>query len=210
MQSALRGDIDAHSALGEINQTVDRATTLANQMLALAKVEQLRQQGGPASGQQLPDLAQVVRAVALDLSPLIAAKDIDFSIETEPAPIDSHEWMLAELTRNLLHNAIAHTPAGGALAVRIVRDTRYAALTVSDSGAGISAELATRLFQPFSAGRVGYGSGLGLAICSEIIDALGGTISLDNRIIQGRTTGLDATARLPVAAAPQPMVQNGV
>jgi two-component system, OmpR family, sensor histidine kinase TctE len=208
VQSALRGDIDAPSALDEINQTVDRATLLANQMLSLAKVEQLRQQREPASGQRAPDLAQVVRAVALDLSPLIAAKDIDFSIETEPAPVVSHEWMLAELTRNLLHNAIKHTPAGGALAVRIVRDSRYAALTIADSGAGISAELATRLFQPFSAGRVGYGSGLGLAICSEIIDALGGTISLDNRVVQGRITGLDATIRLPVAAATEPLVQN--
>ena len=209
VQSALRGDIDAHSALGEINQTVDRATLLANQMLSLAKVEQLRQQREPATGQPMPDLAQVVRAVALDLSPLIAAKDIDFSIETEPAPIQSHEWMLAELTRNLLHNAIKHTPAGGSLAVRIVRDSRYAALTITDSGVGISSELATRLFQPFSAGRVGYGSGLGLAICSEIVDALGGTISLENRVTQGRITGLDATVRLPVAAAAQPMVQNG-
>jgi two-component system, OmpR family, sensor histidine kinase TctE len=211
VQSALRSDIDAHSALGEINQTVDRATTLANQMLSLAKVEQLRQQREAAGGQPiagLPDLAQVVRSVALDLSPLIAAKDIDFSIETEPSPIDSHEWMLAELTRNLLHNAIKHTPAGGTLAVRIVRDSRYAAMTIADSGGGISADLATRLFQPFSAGQVGYGSGLGLAICNEIVDALGGSISLDNRVVQGRITGLDATIRLPVAAAAQTLVQN--
>ena len=205
VQSALRGDIDANSALGEINQTVDRATMLANQMLSLAKVEQLRQQ----PDLKAIDLAQVARSVALDLSPLIAAKDIDFSIETEAAPIESHEWMLTELTRNLLHNAIAHTPAGGAVAVRIVRDTRYAAMTIADSGHGISAELAARLFQPFSAGRVGHGSGLGLAICSEITDALGGTISLENRVVQGRVAGLDATVRLPVAAAPPPLVQNG-
>ena len=209
VQSALRGDIDAKSALGEIKQTVDRATVLANQMLLLAKVEQLRQQGDPPGGPQMPDLAQVVRAVALDLSPLIAAKDIDFSIETEPATVQSHEWMLAELTRNLLHNAIKHTPAGGALAVRIVCDSRYAALTIADSGDGISSELAARLFQPFSAGRVGYGSGLGLAICSEITAALGATLSLENRIVQGRVTGLDATVRLPVAAATPPLVQNG-
>ena len=204
VQSALRGDIDAHSALGEINQTVDRATMLANQMLSLAKVEQLRQQ----PDLKATDLAQVARAVALDLSPLIAAKDIDFSIETEAAPIESHDWMLTELTRNLLHNAIAHTPAGGALAVRIVRDTRHAAMTIADSGTGISAALAARLFQPFSAGRVGHGSGLGQAICSEITSALGGTISLENRVVQGRVAGLDATVRLPVAAAPLELVQN--
>ncbi len=199
VQSALRGDLEPTEALLEINQTVDRATVLANQMLSLAKIEQLRQQPAGASTQPVPDLAQVVRAVAIDLSPLIAAKDIDFSIETESAPILSHEWMLAELTRNLLHNAIKHTPAGGAIAVRIVRDSRYAALTITDSGAGISGELAARLFQPFSAGRVAYGSGLGLAICHEITNALGGSISLDNCAERGQMLGLDATVRLPLA-----------
>ena len=44
VQSALRGDAEPQQALQEISQTVERATVLANQMLALAKVEQLRQQ----------------------------------------------------------------------------------------------------------------------------------------------------------------------
>ena len=191
-QSALRGDTDAQNALREINQTVDRATLLANQMLALAKVEQLRQQAEPHS----MDLAQVVRQVALDLSPLIAEKNIDFDIETVPALIASHEWMLGELTRNLLHNAIKHNPHGGTLTVRVVCDSRAAALTISDSGPGISAELAARLYQPFSAGDLRYGSGLGLAICREITQALGGSLTLANCTVHNRITGLDATARL--------------
>ncbi len=201
VQSALRGDMDAPDALVEINQTVDRATQLANQMLALAKVEQLRQQ----AELQSIDFAPILRAVALDLSPLIAEKDIDFEIETAPAQIQSHEWMLGELARNLLHNAIKHTPRGAALAVRLVTDAHYAALTVADSGPGISAELRMRLFQPFSADDVRHGSGLGLAICQEIAQALGGAISLDNRVRHGCVTGLDATVRLPLARP----VQNG-
>ncbi|MEO7885221.1 MAG: sensor histidine kinase N-terminal domain-containing protein [Polaromonas sp.] len=193
VQSALRGDMEARDALVEINQTVDRATVLANQMLALAKVEQLRQQ----ADLQAIDLAQVVRSVALDLSPLIAEKDIDFEIETVPARVTSHEWMLGELTRNLLHNAIKHTPAGGTLAVHIVRDANAVAMTISDSGPGVSAELSARLYQPFSAGNVRHGSGLGLAICREITEAMHGSISLENRVVHGRVTGLDATVRLP-------------
>ncbi|MCB2001006.1 MAG: sensor histidine kinase N-terminal domain-containing protein, partial [Rhodoferax sp.] len=106
VQSALRGDVAQMQALREINGTVDRATTLANQMLALAKVEQLRQQTDPA----LHDLAGVARAIALDLAPLMADKDLDFEIRTVPAPIRAHEWMLRELVRNLLHNAIRHAP----------------------------------------------------------------------------------------------------
>ncbi|MEP6964249.1 MAG: HAMP domain-containing sensor histidine kinase, partial [Polaromonas sp.] len=195
VQSALRGDMDAREALADIEQTVDRATLLANQMLALAKVEQLRQQ----PDLKAIDLAQVVRQVALELSPLIGEKDIDFEIDTVPAPVLAHEWMLGELTRNLLHNALKHTPASGTLKVGIVRDAGFVALSISDSGPGIAAELAARLYQPFSAGNVRQGSGLGLAICLEIARTLGGSISLDNRVLRGRVTGLDATVRLPLS-----------
>ena len=83
--------------------------------------------------------------------------------------------------------------------LRLVTDARSAALTVSDSGPGISAELRTRLFQPFSAGDVGNGSGLGLAICQEIVLALGGSITLENRENCGHIAGLDASVRLPLA-----------
>jgi len=198
VQSALRGDVEPKQALQEINETVDRATLLANQMLALAKVEQLRQQTGGG----IRDLGEAVRAVALDLSPLIAGKDVEFTIDTAPAPVLAHQWMLQELTRNLLHNAIKHTPNGSALAVRVLTDSRTAALTVSDSGPGIASELATRLFQPFSAGDTHHGSGLGLAICREIAEALGGSITLENRTQHGRTCGLVATVRLPLAQDP--------
>lgn len=195
VQSALRGDVGARQALTEISDTVERATLLANQMLSLAKVEQLRQQGD-ATVTELPD---VVRAVALELAPLIADKDIEFDIETQPAPVRAHEWMLRELARNLLHNAVKHTPAGGRLSVRVLADSRTAALVVSDSGPGIAAELQARLFQPFSAGDVRGGSGLGLAICSEIVRALDGSIQLENREKDRRIAGLDATVRLPLA-----------
>ncbi|MBG9387483.1 sensor histidine kinase [Caenimonas aquaedulcis] len=198
VQSALHGDIEPRQALTEINETVDRATTLANQMLSLAKVEQLRQQ----PDESLNDFAEIVRSVALELSPLIADKDLDFEIHTTPAPMRCHEWMLRELTRNLLHNAIKHSPPGRPLAVRVVADANSSALTISDSGPGIPAELRARLFQPFSPGNVRSGSGLGLAICSEIVRALGGTVQLENRETHGRIEGLDATVRLPLAQNP--------
>ena len=194
VQSAMRGDQQPLAALADINQTVDRATQVANQMLALAKVEQLRQQ----PDLKTLDLADVMRAVALDLSALIADKNIAFSIDTVAAPLAAHEWMLTELTRNLLHNAIKHTPVSGRLSLRIVRDSTHAALTLADSGPGIDTELAQRLFQPFSAGAVARGSGLGLAICKEIVQVLGGMITLNNRVQHGVVTGLDATVRLPL------------
>lgn len=195
VQSALRGDVEPQQALHEISDTVERATVLANQMLSLAKVAQLVQQPADLA----IDWAQVLREVALDLSPLIAARDIDFEISTAPSSLRTHDWMLRELSRNLLHNAIRYTPVNGTLRVRLVCDSRCAALVISDSGPGISSELRERLFQPFSAGETRSGSGLGLAICLEIVQALGGSISLDNREAQGRIMGLDATVRLPLA-----------
>ncbi len=206
-QSALRGDLEAREALVEIASTVDRATALANQMLSLAKVEQLRQQP------ELPavaDWAQVVRELALEMAPLVAAKHLDFDIETMPAPVQAHAWMLSELARNLLHNAIRHTPEGGSLSVRVESGDGQARLTIADTGPGISEELRQRLFQPFSAGDVRSGSGLGLAICQEVVRALGGGIRLDPRQATdppgpgqnpAHHAGLVARAWLPLALA---------
>jgi two-component system sensor histidine kinase TctE len=198
VQSAQRGDVGPQQALAEIGLTVDRATALANQMLSLAKVEQLRQE----AGSDVADLAAVARKVALELAPLIADREIEFDIATVPAPVAAHEWMLGELARNLIHNAIKHIPHGGSLSVRVLADARTAALTVSDNGPGLPPEVQARLFQPFAGGNLRSGSGLGLAICHEIVRALGGTIGLDTRTEHGRVTGLDATVRLPLAQNP--------
>ncbi len=195
-QSALRGDAPPMQALQEIGQTVDRATELANQMLSLAKVEQLRLQ--PQN--RAVDWAQVLREVALDLAPLVAEKDLDFSLEApESAPVVAHDWMLRELVRNLLHNAIKHSPHAKPLEVRLICTPEHAALTITDHGAGIDDALRKRLFQPFSAGRERSGSGLGLAICLEIVQALRGTIALDNRLDHAQVAGLDARVSLPSA-----------
>jgi two-component system sensor histidine kinase TctE len=113
--------------------------------------------------------------------------------------VHAHEWALRELTRNLLHNAIKHSPSSGKLAVRLVSDANHAALTIADDGPGISVEQRLRLFQPFAAGDARSGSGLGLAICQEIVQSLHGGIRLDNRERHGRVVGLDATVRLALA-----------
>ncbi len=205
LQSARRGDMPPDKAFDELAHTVDGATRLANQMLALAKVEQLRQQGDAG----VTDAAEVVREVALDLAPLAAARDIALEVDVQPAPVQAHAWMLRELTRNLLHNAIRHSPDGAPLRLALVSDGRHAALTVADAGPGLDPALRERLFQPFAAGTdvpadgrahaASTGSGLGLAICREIAESLGGTLTLDNRRQQGRTVGLDAVVRLPLS-----------
>jgi len=197
VQSARRGDVPPDQALGEINETVERATVLANQMLSLAKVEQLRQRPESIT----LDLADAVRAVALDLSVLVADKALDFELSTDPTPVPvrAHLWMLQELSRNLLHNAIKHSPRAATLTVQVHAEDDFALLKVSDDGRGISDDLRQRLFAPFSAGDLASGSGLGLAICREIVLALGGSIALENRESGGQTVGLDAVVRIPLA-----------
>jgi two-component system sensor histidine kinase TctE len=203
LQSAQRGDVTPQQAFTELAHTVQQATELANQMLALAKVEQLRQDA------QAPvnDWAEVVRSVALDLAPLIAERALDFSIATQSAPVRSHVWALRELSRNLLHNAIKHTPSGGTLTVTLDGDAAQARLCVSDSGAGISSGLRQRLFRPFATDH-GHGHGhtdsvgLGLAICHGIAQSLDGRIALDNREQGGQIIGLNAQVWLPLTPAP--------
>ena len=174
-------------------------------MLALAKVEQLRQQDDAP----VIDWAAMVRAVALDLARLIAEHRLDFSLATVAAPVRAQEWALRELVRNLLHTAVKNSADGARLGIAMTRDTRHAALTIADSGPGISAEQRQRLFQPFAAGTApaGHpqrGSGLGLAICHEIVQSLGGSIALDNRAGRASRGGLHAIVRLPLADNPMP------
>jgi two-component system, OmpR family, sensor histidine kinase TctE len=180
VQSALRGDVATPQALQEISTTVERATQLANQMLALAKVEQV------AQGPLVPvALADVVSQVALDLSPLIAAKALDFELQAAPLQVAGHDWMLRELTRNLMSNAVRETPAGGRLLVFVGLEGGAPVLRVSDSGPGIAPQTAERLFEPFHTGHPTEGSGLGLAICRSICDALGARLTLASRPPQG-------------------------
>jgi len=194
VQSARRGDTPADTALPELEQTIDRTTLLANQMLSLAKIEQLRQTGAC----EPVEWSGVLRELALEMAPLVAEKDIDFGLEIQPCQVSAHPWMLREISRNLLHNAIRHTPLGGRLDVQLRATEAWATLEVIDTGGGISAELRPRLFHPFSTAAQRHGSGLGLTIAREMVVALGGTIALNNRTeSDGRMSGLSACAMLP-------------
>lgn len=208
VQSAQRGDVGPEQALAEISLTVGRATELANQMLALAKVEQMRQQhDAPVS-----DWGALVRNVALDLSALIVERCLDFELDADTALVRSHAWALRELTRNLLHNAIRHCPAGGSLLVTLHRidrpDGPWARLCVTDSGPGLDDVQREHLFQPFAARGPQAGSGIGLAICHDIVTSLNGQIELRNRMEGSRCAGLDAIVHLPMPESTSEPVAN--
>lgn len=189
LQSGLRGDAPADEVLREISDTVERTITLANQMLLLAKIEQRRSQG-------LSDrchLGNLAREAALELSPLIAEKNLDFEIGGDESQIRGDAWLVGELIRNLLSNAIQHTPPGQKLGVEVCREQDRVKLLVWDTGGGLSPDQLNSVFEPFSTSFSTPGTGLGLAISQEIATSLSGEIALSNRKHDDGSIGLNAS-----------------
>ena len=107
--------------------------------------------------------------------------------------------MLGELVRNLLANAIRHSPEKGRLGivVRLAHDGPE--LIVWDSGPGLGNSPRERLFEPFAAAS-GGGIGLGLSICRELARSMGARVELFNRTDGHSVMGVDAIVRWPTAA----------
>jgi two-component system sensor histidine kinase TctE len=147
---------------------VDRAGRLVNQLLVLARTEG----GEPAQQQHEPlDLAQLIREVIEDWVMVAIEKGIDLGYESNgPAMISGNAFLLRELAKNLVDNALRYTPAGGHVTCRILVNPNTVVFEVEDDGVGISEEHAELVFERFY--RVDdattEGSGLGLAIVQEI------------------------------------------
>ncbi|SFV13783.1 sensor histidine kinase [Pseudoduganella namucuonensis] len=197
LQSGARGDIAPELALREMGATVERATNVANQLLSLARIEQMRGQGT----RERCDLAAIAREVAIDLSPLISDKDLDFELDAQCAEVEGRGWMATEMVSNLLHNAIRHTPPGSRLGIRVAALEDGVELCVWDSGPGIANQREMRVFEAFAGCHSSQGGGLGLTICAEIADSMGAGLILSNRGAPGQVEGLDARVRFPAGAA---------
>jgi two-component system, OmpR family, sensor histidine kinase TctE len=198
VQNARNGLVEPYQALAEIEDSVNRSTRVANQMLALAKVAEL---GGDDRDQAVnysaTDLVAVCRDIAVECSPLLSEKHLDFSLDgaTESQQhVRGTDWLLRELLRNLVSNAIAHSSENGAVGLVIERLENERRLHVWDSGRGIDPQQRPRLFQAFATGNPSSGTGLGLVICRDICTKVGATLTLNNR---AELTDVD----LPDAAA---------
>jgi two-component system, OmpR family, sensor kinase len=102
------------------------------------------------------------------------------------------ENRLRQVLGNLVNNALAHTPEGSAVTVRVGTTAEHAVLEVADTGPGLSAEDSERAFERFyradsSRTRASGGSGLGLSIVGALVAAHEGTVSLDTRPGEGAT-----------------------
>jgi two-component system, OmpR family, sensor histidine kinase TctE len=186
IQSALAEDVPIKDVLPQMLETTQRATHLIEQLLSLSKVEQFKR-----TGELNPiDLHAAAKSVAMDLSPLIAAKRLNFSLEGQGVHVPADPLLLSELLKNLLTNAIHHTPRNGRLGIDLRNSEAQRGLVIWDEGPGIDDGLQDRLFQPFvaSAG----GTGLGLSICLQMAQVMGAHVRLFNRVKEGKTVGVDA------------------
>ena len=102
---------------------------------------------------------------------------------------------LREVFTNLLTNALEAMPTGGRLVLRLGTEEGDAAVTVRDTGVGISPETARRIFEPFFTTKGPQGSGLGLAVVWGIVTRHGGTVEVTSRPGDGTMF----TVRLPAA-----------
>lgn len=183
------------STLEQVAQQGDRLTSLANQLLSLARIES----GARAiteGGAQRIDLSQLARELGLAMAPLAHARGVALALEADqPVWVDGEPTLLNELLNNLLDNALAHTPAGGNL---IIRALAPAVLEVEDDGPGIPEAEHERVFERFyRRSNLGHGAGLGLAIVGEICRAHQARISLH----QVQPHGLRVRVEFPLSVA---------
>ncbi len=186
------------TAITRLNQGIDRAIRLMNQLLVLARQES----GGEASGAwQGVDLQNLVQQAVADVLPLAQARMIDLGVTGQgSAWVQGDADALRILLRNLLDNAIKYTPPKGYVDVAVQTRDKGIALAIDDSGPGIAMADRSRVFERFfrspDAAASGEGSGLGLAIVQTIAQRHQASLRLDRSATRG---GLHVEVLFPPA-----------
>lgn len=159
-----------------LRRGIERARSLLNQLLALAKAQAVLDR--PKSSMSVQ---HVYRRVLEDLMPLAEAKQIDIGVEGEQdARVWGNELDLAAVVKNLVDNAIRYTPDGGKVDLSVTTQEGHAILRIQDSGPGIQVADRERVFDPFyrTLGSDQVGSGLGLSIVKAVTGRMGAEIQL--------------------------------
>jgi len=184
------GDPQAQQvAVTRLNQGVDRAIALMQQLLLLARQESTDTEHG---GLQRIDLHNLSRQVVDEAMAQAQANGITLTCEGDaPVWIDGHADNLAILLRNLIENAVKYTPRNGRVIVGVMEQDGGARVAVEDSGPGIAQNEREHMFERFvrGAAQPATGSGLGLSIARAIALRQGANLRL---VESGRLGGLRA------------------
>lgn len=201
-------------ALMTIEENAKRQAQLVDDLLDLSRI----MQGKLSLNLTEVSLAEPIAAALKTVQLAAEAKSIhvDTQIDRTLAPVVGDSGRLQQVVWNLLTNAIKFTPSGGHIHLRLRQRGRHAELTVSDTGQGIRSEFLPFVFDRFrqedsSITREFGGLGLGLALTRQLVEAHGGTATVDS---PGVGKGATFTICLPLTAsarhqidAPPPMVK---
>ncbi len=166
----------------------DRLLDMINTMLVISKTE--------AGVNQLDAAEMNIGAITRDACELFRApaedKDIRLTCDVSGHfNISGDNRLIQRMIANLLDNAIKYTPAGGRIDITVNAQNNHAvALTVKDSGIGISEKDSSRIFERFfrcDPSRSEVGIGLGLSFARAIARAHGGDITVNSQPDQGST-----------------------
>lgn len=152
----------------------DRATHLIEQLLTLARID--------APGAGVSETCEL-RAIAANeiavIAPEALGKGVHIELDAHEERLPGNPELLRILMRNLLDNAVRHTPSGTTVRVGIKSDGDSVSLSVSDDGPGISEQELSRVSERFyrPVETQASGSGLGLSIVRRIAEVHGAEVS---------------------------------
>jgi len=132
------------------------------------------------------DLVAVAAEVVSAFAPTAGLAGVTLtSVDGELPEIDADPLRVRQVLDNLVANAVRHTPAGGEVTIRLMREERAIVVAVEDSGRGIPEDQLDTLFDRYSRSADSGGSGLGLAIAKSLVEVHGGSIEAANAGEQG-------------------------
>ena len=164
------------SALRSVLAAADRMSRLVDQLLTLARADSALAADWPEI-----DFAELVREVTAELVPGALEKAVELELDApERALLHGERGWLAILLRNLIDNAVRHSPPSGVVRIFLQVDDATMRFTVSDQGPGVPESLWQKLGQRFWRGEgeasEAAGSGLGLSIVRRIVELHGAAL----------------------------------
>jgi len=188
---------EVETTLGKARRSLGRLGRRIEQILAIARLE-----AGAAAEQRIRlDLVVLATEVVEELAPIIAEKDIALSLTHDEAELCvlGHEVGLTAMFRNLVENALRHTPVRSGVDIALSRDGTAALIEVCDDGPGIPESMRDPVFHRFERG--GHdktpGYGLGLSIVQRAVELHEGSVAL----LDG-PPGRGLLVRIRIAALP--------
>ena len=178
---------DREVALQRIESEAQRMSTLVDDLLLLARLDQGRQ-----APRELVDLPALVAEMADDFRALEPERPLTVELPDDTVAVIGNTNELRQVIANLLTNVRVHTDAHTPARIRVDGTATDATIIVHDDGPGMSAADAANAFDRFyrpdsSRSRRSGGSGLGLSIAKTLAEAHGGTVELQSRPNTGTT-----------------------